>query len=162
MSKRHQASRRKTYGRRQHEVRERHDRGQHAEGFEFELGETPAVGDQGLAPRLDVPLEIAILLLKVLRLQEQPLGPDDPVIRRHRYPKTKAWLWEQLGFGWHRERPPAPDGPACRSMYNELCEFLERINEASARRRGRDCVPLPYFESFPPPFSVFSRMNCCS
>ena len=39
MSKRHQSSRRKTYGRRQHEVRERHDRGQHAEGFELELGE---------------------------------------------------------------------------------------------------------------------------
>ena len=39
MSKRHQSSRRKTYGRRQHEVRERHDRGQHAEGFEFELGD---------------------------------------------------------------------------------------------------------------------------
>ncbi len=44
MSKRHTANRRKTYGRRQHEVRERHDRGQHAEGFEFELGEWgPAV-----------------------------------------------------------------------------------------------------------------------
>lgn len=39
MSKHHQSSRRKTYGRRQHEVRERHDRGQHAEAFEFELGE---------------------------------------------------------------------------------------------------------------------------
>jgi hypothetical protein len=39
MSKRHTSSRRKTYGRRQHEVRERADRGQHAEGFEFELGE---------------------------------------------------------------------------------------------------------------------------
>ncbi len=38
MSKRHQSSRRKTYGRRQHDVRERHDRGQQAEGFEFELG----------------------------------------------------------------------------------------------------------------------------
>ena len=38
MSKRHQSSRRKTYGRRQHEVRERHDRGQQVEGFEFELG----------------------------------------------------------------------------------------------------------------------------
>ena len=33
MSKRHQSSRRKTYGRRQHEVRERHDRGQHAGGL---------------------------------------------------------------------------------------------------------------------------------
>ena len=44
MSKRHQASRRKTYGRRQHEVRERHDRGQHAEGYEFELGEWGPAG----------------------------------------------------------------------------------------------------------------------
>ena len=33
MSKRHTSSRRKTYGRRQHEVRERTDRGQHAEGL---------------------------------------------------------------------------------------------------------------------------------
>jgi hypothetical protein len=39
MSKRHQSSRRKTYGRRQHEVRERHDRGQHGESFDFDLGE---------------------------------------------------------------------------------------------------------------------------
>ena len=39
MSKRHHASRRKSYGRRQHEVRERHDRGQQREGFEFELGD---------------------------------------------------------------------------------------------------------------------------
>ena len=39
MSKRHTSSRRKTYGRRQHEVRERQDRGNHAEGYEFELGE---------------------------------------------------------------------------------------------------------------------------
>ena len=39
MSKRHTSSRRKTYGRRQHEVRERQDRNHHAEGFEFELGE---------------------------------------------------------------------------------------------------------------------------
>ena len=39
MSKRHTSSRRKTYGRRQHEVRERQDRGHHTEGFEFELGE---------------------------------------------------------------------------------------------------------------------------
>ncbi len=39
MSKRHQASRRKTYGRRQHEVRERHDRGQHDEAFDFDFGD---------------------------------------------------------------------------------------------------------------------------
>lgn len=37
MSKRHQASRRKSYGRRQHEVRERHDRGGHHATAEFEL-----------------------------------------------------------------------------------------------------------------------------
>jgi hypothetical protein len=42
MSKRHTSSRRKTYGRRQHEVRERQDRGQQAESFEFELGELGA------------------------------------------------------------------------------------------------------------------------
>ena len=39
MSKRHQSSRRKTYGRRQHEVRERPRPRPAAEGFEFELGE---------------------------------------------------------------------------------------------------------------------------
>lgn len=39
MSKRHQSSRRKTYGRRQHEVRERHDRGQHGEAFDPEPGD---------------------------------------------------------------------------------------------------------------------------
>jgi len=38
MSKRHQASRRKTYGRRQHEVRERQDRGQQGDAFDFDLG----------------------------------------------------------------------------------------------------------------------------
>lgn len=37
MSKQHQSSRRKTYGRRQHEVRERSDRQQQPEGFDFEL-----------------------------------------------------------------------------------------------------------------------------
>ena len=37
MSKRHTSSRRKTYGRRQHELRERHDRGRQSEGLEFEL-----------------------------------------------------------------------------------------------------------------------------
>ncbi|MEA2654544.1 MAG: hypothetical protein QOI37_1771 [Chloroflexota bacterium] len=43
MSKRHTSSRRKTYGRRQHEVRERHDRGQQAEGYDFDLGEPGSV-----------------------------------------------------------------------------------------------------------------------
>jgi hypothetical protein len=39
MSKRHQSSRRKSYGRRQHEVRERHDRPTHHEPAAFELDE---------------------------------------------------------------------------------------------------------------------------
>jgi hypothetical protein len=39
MSKRHQSSRRKTYGRRLHEVRERTDRQPHHEGFESEQEE---------------------------------------------------------------------------------------------------------------------------
>lgn len=39
MSKRHQSSRRKAYGRRQHEVRERHERSQHVEFAAFELDE---------------------------------------------------------------------------------------------------------------------------
>jgi hypothetical protein len=37
MSKRHHTSRRKSYGRRQHEVRERNERGVQHEGAEFEL-----------------------------------------------------------------------------------------------------------------------------
>lgn len=37
MSKRHQSSRRKSYGRRLHEVRERSDRSHHREDFELEL-----------------------------------------------------------------------------------------------------------------------------
>jgi hypothetical protein len=44
MSKRHTSSRRKTYGRRQHEVRERQDRDNHAEGFDFELGDWGPAG----------------------------------------------------------------------------------------------------------------------
>ena len=42
MSKRHQSSRRKSYGRRQHEVRERHDRTPHHEAAEFELDDWTA------------------------------------------------------------------------------------------------------------------------
>jgi len=37
VSKRHQSSRRKSYGRRQHEVRERHERDHHADAGDFEL-----------------------------------------------------------------------------------------------------------------------------
>jgi hypothetical protein len=38
MSRRHQSSRRKSYGRRQHELRERQERRHHPEGVEFDLG----------------------------------------------------------------------------------------------------------------------------
>jgi hypothetical protein len=55
MGKRHQASRRKTYGRRQHEVRERNDRGQHAEGFELELGDWGSTGQSDPLGFLDQP-----------------------------------------------------------------------------------------------------------
>lgn len=50
MSKRHQSSRRKAYGRRLHEVRERTDRQQHHEGFELELDDWgPAAPSDPLA-----------------------------------------------------------------------------------------------------------------
>jgi hypothetical protein len=49
MSKRHTSSRRKTYGRRQHEVRERHDRSQHSESFELELGDWASAQTDPLA-----------------------------------------------------------------------------------------------------------------
>ncbi|HYH93554.1 MAG TPA: hypothetical protein VD763_10370 [Candidatus Saccharimonadales bacterium] len=47
MSKRHQSSRRKSYGRRQHEVRERNDRTQHhdATGFDLEQWGSGAPAD---------------------------------------------------------------------------------------------------------------------
>jgi hypothetical protein len=43
MSKRHQSHRRKAYGRRQHEVRERHERGQHVDAPVFELDDWGSV-----------------------------------------------------------------------------------------------------------------------
>jgi hypothetical protein len=43
LSKRHQSSRRKTYGRRLHEVRERTDRQPHHEGFEGNQEEWGAI-----------------------------------------------------------------------------------------------------------------------
>jgi hypothetical protein len=50
--------------------------------FEFDLGETPAVRDERTAPRLNIALEVALLLLEVLRLQEQPLRPNHAVMGR--------------------------------------------------------------------------------
>ena len=55
MSKRHQASRRRTYGRRQHEIRERRDRGVRPDELERDLAEdgfvpTEATGAEYRAP----------------------------------------------------------------------------------------------------------------
>jgi hypothetical protein len=43
MSKRHQSHRRKAYGRRQHEVRERHERAQHVDASVFALDDWGSV-----------------------------------------------------------------------------------------------------------------------
>ena len=51
--------------------------------LELDVGETPAVGDERMAPSLNIALEIALLLLEVLGLQEQALRPDDSVVVRH-------------------------------------------------------------------------------
>lgn len=59
MSRRHQSSRRKAYGRRQHEVRERHDRRNPNEAFDLETDAwgsaahpDPLAWDDPRAPRL--------------------------------------------------------------------------------------------------------------
>src|SRR5262249_17262417 len=51
--------------------------------LDLDLGEAPGVSSECLATSLDVALEVAILLLKVLRLKEESLGPDDFVGNRH-------------------------------------------------------------------------------
>jgi hypothetical protein len=53
MSKRHQSSRRKTYGRRQHEVRERHDRVRDSGAFEFDHGDWGSAAQSELLALLD-------------------------------------------------------------------------------------------------------------
>ena len=59
MSRRHQSSRRKAYGRRQHEVRERHDRQPSNEAFDLDVDAwgsatrpDPLAWDDPRAPRL--------------------------------------------------------------------------------------------------------------
>ncbi len=51
MSKRHQASRRKSYGRRQHELHERIDRTRRREPTSIEVFDTDAFDDCALDPR---------------------------------------------------------------------------------------------------------------
>src|SRR6516165_972806 len=80
-----------------------------------------------MAAGLDVAFEVALLLLEVLRLQEQSLGPDHSAIHRH----VRQTAAPPLAI---RPRPPrAPNGrrPAfessslartdrvCRPIYND-------------------------------------------
>jgi hypothetical protein len=51
--------------------------------LDLDVGKPPAVAREGAAPRLDVTLEVPVLLLEMLRLQKQPLRPDDFVMDRH-------------------------------------------------------------------------------
>ena len=55
MSKRHQASRRRTYGRRQHEVRERHERGWEPDEVERDIVEDRFAPVEAVAVELRLP-----------------------------------------------------------------------------------------------------------
>ena len=68
-------------------------------------------GTSGLAPCLDVALEVALLLLEVLRLQEQPFGPDNPVMGRHSHQTRR-----ETGIG-HTSRTMDPG--MRHTIYNE-------------------------------------------
>src|SRR5690606_22934108 len=50
---------------------------------ELQLGETPAVVTQRTAAAFDPGFDETVLLLEMMGLQEQALGPDDPVLPRH-------------------------------------------------------------------------------
>jgi hypothetical protein len=80
-------------------------------GFELELGEAPAVRHERLTAALDVALEIALLLLEMLGLQEQPLGPDDAAMRRHshqtRRPRASRPVRRPRGQPRRLSRPSA-------------------------------------------------------
>ena len=52
-------------------------------GVELELRQAVAERAQPGRAAADQPLEIALLLLQMLRLQEQPLRPDDLVLPAH-------------------------------------------------------------------------------
>src|SRR5690606_10044313 len=58
---------------------------------ELELRESPAVAAQAPRGTLDVGLEIPVVLLEMVGLQEQPLGPDDFILPRHRLPKSSRF-----------------------------------------------------------------------
>src|SRR5690606_25075642 len=51
--------------------------------FELEFGQAPGLAAQAAGAQLDASFEVALVLLQVLRPQEQPLAPDDLVVLRH-------------------------------------------------------------------------------
>jgi hypothetical protein len=52
-----------------------------------------------LAARFDVALEVAILLLEVLRLEKQPLGPNDLIRHRHSHQlDMQEKVWPAVAF----------------------------------------------------------------
>ena len=71
-------------------------------------------GTSALAPRLDVALEVALLLLEVLGLQEQPFGPDDSTMSRH------ACQTPRGGHAWSRNRRYRRSRSACVTVTVEV------------------------------------------
>jgi hypothetical protein len=51
--------------------------------IDFQMEEAPEQASRGFAARLDEPLQVAILLLKMLRPQEHPFRPDDFAVPGH-------------------------------------------------------------------------------
>src|SRR5690606_28349435 len=49
----------------------------------LEFGQAPGLAAQAAGAQLDASFEVALVLLQVLRPQEQPLAPDDLVVLRH-------------------------------------------------------------------------------
>ena len=85
-------------------------------------------GTSACAPGLDVPFEIAILLLKMLRLEEQPFRPDDAVVGRHRRVRHNLQRMGTL----HRSPPRRP--PAAVSVRSVAGRGLRRLCRHGARR----------------------------
>jgi hypothetical protein len=52
-------------------------------GLQLQLGEAPGVGPQATRAQFHEALEIALLLLQMLRAKEKPFAPDDLVVIRH-------------------------------------------------------------------------------
>src|SRR6185437_10072142 len=51
--------------------------------LDLELHESPRIRTQSAHAALDVVLEVALLLLEMLRAQKQPFGPDNSILLGH-------------------------------------------------------------------------------